>query len=382
MFGPDDCVSFGGDSLLDLVELLIQSKLLLAILQLGVEQLLLFFFRLGHELALHPVHLFVPDAHLLFNVHNLLDLALHFNLDEALHLNLSLHYSFHLYNLLHLDHLLHLHFFERSADAPHLAVEIGHAHDLTVRTDFPFRLQLSAQPRDLLLELPQHGVLWVFVDLWLVLDVLGSICVTERRDGLIEVPVGRAHVCHHHRLGVAAQRVLQQSRQLRVSVRDVLRLSIHQRRDAVPECRERQINLSRLFEPVPFGGRLGLALRSGQVHQIQLAHPDVRLALGVGLAALDRDGINRMRARRVGVHLGGADMSVAGAKVAELVALLHRLDHVRRQVLNVHPGVGVLLKLQLVDGVLGQQVAHLLVVDLQVRGTDEELGVLAAARAN
>lgn len=43
------------------------------------------------------------------------------------------------------------------------------------------------------------------VDAWLVLDVLGTVGVAQRRQCLIVVPVCRPHVSHHNSLGVAAQ---------------------------------------------------------------------------------------------------------------------------------------------------------------------------------
>ncbi len=136
--------------------------------------------------------------------------------------------------------------------------------------------ELLLELLDLLLELPQHGVLGVLVDLglwvgkgevrsvelagrtlpsraheghlgnvkqkatsctadrpcgptghctlaWevglyqahLVLDVLGAVGVAQRGHGLVIVPVGGADVGHHDRLGVAAEGVLQAARRTR-----------------------------------------------------------------------------------------------------------------------------------------------------------------------
>ena len=46
-----------------------------------------------------------------------------------------------------------------------------------------------------------------------------------------------------------------------------------------------------------------------QVHQVQLAHPDVLLAVRALLTALDGDGEDGVRARRVLVHVGGPHRS-------------------------------------------------------------------------
>ena len=53
-------------------------------------------------------------------------------------------------------------------------------------------------------------------------DVLGTVGVGERVARLLEVEASRTDVCNHHRLTVAAQCVLEQPRQLAVTVVDVL----------------------------------------------------------------------------------------------------------------------------------------------------------------
>ncbi len=84
----------------------------------------------------------------------------------------------------------------------------------------------DAKALNLLLVLPQKRVLWVFIDDGLVFDVLGPVCISERGKRLVVVVVGRAHGRHHYRLGVAAQGVLQEAGQLRVTVRNVARLRV------------------------------------------------------------------------------------------------------------------------------------------------------------
>eukprot|EP00047_Mylnosiga_fluctuans_P024705 m.168527 g.168527 ORF g.168527 m.168527 type:complete len:449 (+) comp9910_c1_seq9:664-2010(+) len=82
-------------------------------------------------------------------------------------------------------------------------------------------LELLLDALDLLLQLVQHGVLGVLVDLGLVLDLLGAVGVAQRADRLIEVVVRGSEVCDHDGLGVAAERVLQKARQLALAVRHV-----------------------------------------------------------------------------------------------------------------------------------------------------------------
>ena len=69
-------------------------------------------------------------------------------------------------------------------------------------------LELRLQTRDLLLELAEHRVLGVLVDLGLVLDVLGAVSVPQGGHGLVEVVIRGADVGDHHRLRVPAERVL------------------------------------------------------------------------------------------------------------------------------------------------------------------------------
>ena len=58
------------------------------------------------------------------------------------------------------------------------------------------------------MELPEHGVLRVLVDLRLVLDVFGTIGVTQGAQGLVVVVVGRREAGHHQSLRVPAEGVL------------------------------------------------------------------------------------------------------------------------------------------------------------------------------
>mmetsp|Transcript_71645 Transcript_71645/g.115663 ORF Transcript_71645/g.115663 Transcript_71645/m.115663 type:complete len:268 (-) Transcript_71645:884-1687(-) len=138
--------------------------------------------------------------------------------------------------------------------------------------------ELCLEPHDLFLVLTNHGVLGVFVDLWLVLDALSTVGVPQRGQRLVVVVVSWTKVRNHHRLGVATKRVLQQPCELGVSVRDVRGLAVHKGRDDVPQRREREVDLRRLLEPIASGTCLALPLRARQVHHVQLAHPDVSLA--------------------------------------------------------------------------------------------------------
>ena len=70
--------------------------------------------------------------------------------------------------------------------------------------------------------------------------------VRERDTGLLAVVVCGRDVDEHERLGVAAERVLHQHRQLVVAVRDEALLAA-QRRDDVTQRRQRLVDAHRLL---------------------------------------------------------------------------------------------------------------------------------------
>lgn len=67
---------------------------------------------------------------------------------------------------------------------------------------------------------------------------------------------------YHDGLGVAPQRVLQQSGELGVAVGDVRGLPIHQTGDDVPQHHEGEVDLPGLLQPLPLCVSLVLPLRS------------------------------------------------------------------------------------------------------------------------
>ncbi len=117
---------------------------------------------------------------------------------------------------------------------------------------------------------------------------------------------------------------------------------------------------------------LSVPLAAGQIHQVELALLDVLLPRWVCVLHLEPDGEDGVRARRVRVHGGGRGDAVGDAHPQQLGAVSHRLHVVHRQVLDV--GV-VALDLQLPARVLAEQVADLLVVDLDVGDVHRVPGV-------
>ena len=61
--------------------------------------------------------------------------------------------------------------------------------------------------------------------------------IPERAEGFVVVVVGGRQTGDHQGLGVAAQRVLEHTRQLRVSVGYMLRFAINKCRNDVAKCR-------------------------------------------------------------------------------------------------------------------------------------------------
>ena len=80
--------------------------------------------------------------------------------------------------------------------------------------------------------------------------------VPEGRDGLVVVVVCRSAIRAHDCLRIASEAVLQQSSELGVTVRDVRRLGVNQRRDDVTQRRERQVDLVGLLQTVSSGSSL------------------------------------------------------------------------------------------------------------------------------
>ena len=121
---------------------------------------------------------------------------------------------------------------------------------LTIKLDRNVAAKHCLQLTDLILILTQKCVLWIFIDLRSVLDVLGTVGIPQRAQGLVVVVVGRRQTCHHQRLRIAAKRVLQHSRQFGIAVRNVLRLAVNQSRDNITKSRQRQIYLCCFLQPI------------------------------------------------------------------------------------------------------------------------------------
>ena len=194
--------------LLHVLDLLQQFLLLLLLLGLVVLLLL----QCLQQLPL----LFFLDFHLLLYLDPLL-----------LELLLRVHHLFFqlLLHLLHLLSVVHVH------DLLHFHLDLSiRAHLASIQVQLPpgELVKLSLEPHDLLLELPDHGVLGVLVDPGFVLNQLCSAGIPQRTQSFFDVVVSRTDVGNHDRLGVSSKGVLEQSRELGVSEGNVVALRVCQ----------------------------------------------------------------------------------------------------------------------------------------------------------
>ena len=228
----------------------------------------------------------------------------------------------------------------------------------------PLRRQLALQALDHVLELlgaPPD------VHLDLVLDVLGALAEPESGQCLLDVAQVRGAAQDQHRLRVAAQTLLQNSRQLGVPVRNV-GVPIAKRFDHVGQASQRQVDLLRLLKGLP--DRIGLVhpLASRQIHEGEL--PRFGRSL---LVLLDEGDLqNRVRPRRTSVHVRGRHCLVGPTDRQHVHQAVNAIEILRAQALDVDPpGLG-LVDLEVVICRL-EQVLDLLLVQLKVAGGDGEL---------
>mmetsp|Transcript_27414 Transcript_27414/g.78760 ORF Transcript_27414/g.78760 Transcript_27414/m.78760 type:complete len:483 (-) Transcript_27414:666-2114(-) len=293
------------------VLLLLREVLLLLDEALLFQDLPLHLLPLLLEARLDGIHVFLRDArahdllHRLLYLHDLLhldDLLLH---DDLLLLRLLGRRRILLLRLLDLGRLL----------GGHGPRRLGRA-----------LRQLHAEAGDLVLELADHRVLGVLVDLGLVLDALRPVGVAQGAQGLVIVVVDGAYASAHHGLRVASKRVLQQPCQLGVSVGDKRRLGVHERGDHVAQGTQGHVDLRGLLQRLPARPCLALPLGAGQVHHVHLAHADVVLGIRASLRCLDRDCEDGVGPARLVVHLRARYTAVLLPHLHHLPQVVDALD--------------------------------------------------------
>ena len=219
-----------------------------------------------------------------------------------------------------------------------------------------------------------------------VLDAHHALRQAQRGHGLLEVRRLGPHAREEQRGAVPAERVLQDARQLRLAVGDVLRGALREADDALLQVREALVDvhgllLHRRVDVVrrPVGALHGLleALRARQVHQIELGRHDL-LAHARPALLPQRHGEDGVRPVRVAVQLvlRRRPRELARVEQVERLGLGRDLD--LRQAPHEHAPPPLLLDdLVVVPRVLVaerlEQVEDALVVDLHVRAHDRVL---------
>lgn len=159
----------------------------------------------------------------------------HLTLSFSLETNFLLFLLEFLFELLHLLLVFHINFLlvdDLVADDTVLLHDLLRLHSLVDG------IKLLLELADFLLVLAKKGIFGVFVDAWLVLNVLGATGVSECVNGLVVVVVSGADVGDHDCLCVSTEGVLKETRQLAISVRDVACLGVSQCRYNVAESRQ------------------------------------------------------------------------------------------------------------------------------------------------
>mmetsp|Transcript_23881 Transcript_23881/g.53500 ORF Transcript_23881/g.53500 Transcript_23881/m.53500 type:complete len:305 (-) Transcript_23881:2-916(-) len=142
--------------------------------------------------------------------------------------------------------------------------------------------------------------------------------------------------------------------------------------DDISKSAQGKVNLRRFFEPIARRSCLSLSLRPREIHQVQLPHANMRFATCIIFAAFNHNREDGMRSRAFCIHQGCSDRSVSLSSKHHLLTVLVAPNNVLGEVFHVHSLLHVLLQIQLLARILAQQIAHLLVVDLQVGGPDQE----------
>ncbi|KAH9390135.1 hypothetical protein TYRP_007684 [Tyrophagus putrescentiae] len=217
------------------------------------------------------------------------------------------------------------------------------------------------------------------VHLRLVGDLLGALRVLQRTQRVLEVVQARADGGDDGGLGLAAERVLQQTGQLRVAVGNVARF-LHQQRDDATERQQALVDVGRLAGALLHGARAADVLAAGQVDQVQLADLEDLLAVHQHLLDVHGDGEDAVRAAAAGVHQRGRRLPLDAALLQNLEDLVLGGDGHLHQAADDHRALplGVIVDAQLVRvGERTEQVVGVLVVQLQEGDANGVLGVLA-----
>lgn len=133
--------------------------------------------------------------------------------------------------------------------------------------------QNDLQLLNLLLVLPQQGILGVLIDAGVFPDVPGPTCVAQGAEAFLVAVISLGHAHHHQGPGVPPQGVLEQPGQLGVSVGNVSAPAIQL---GLRWCCPGQTGkgFGGLFEPLPCGTSPCLSLTSCQIQQVEFGSPE------------------------------------------------------------------------------------------------------------
>lgn len=145
--------------------------------------------------------------------------------------------------------------------------------------------------------------------MWLILYILSPISIPQRTQSLIKIIVSRTQISYHHRLSIPSQRILQQPSQLRIPIRNMWWLRIHQCTYHIPQWCQWLIYINSLLKSISHRLSLTLSLTPSQIHQIQLTHSKLSISIYL-LRYLHNHWKYTMRSRTISIHLCLTLMSI------------------------------------------------------------------------
>lgn len=139
---------------------------------------------------------------------------------------------------------------------------------------------------------------------------------------------------------------------------------------------QRQINLGCFLETITLGASLCYTLGTSQINHVKFTGTDMLLAISTNFRALNANLEQRVRTTTLLVHIGRANRAVFHTNLEHIVDLRDVLDGEVRKIADVDTRVRLLVQVEPVLRVFGQQIANFFVVDFQVACSDEELSLL------
>lgn len=127
---------------------------------------------------------------------------------------------------------------------------------------------LLSQFLDFFLKLPQQGILGILVDPYIILDVLGTVRILQSGKSFIIVVARRTDIRNHDSLCITSQGILQQSGKLRITIRDMLRLGVHQALNDQTKSGKGEIDVDGLLSLDAGHTSLILSFATCQIHQV------------------------------------------------------------------------------------------------------------------